>query len=150
MKKIRITIFALVVFANSYSQNLTIPKGTNTIKVIGVNFKDIANSLLDAGYSFEKIDSNYNTIKTDFKTGKDKGKYTKLRLLIRVKDSTAIVTGEWYNAMLIGSRLFGVEQTIENNTEKIEYTYGNPKNLFNEMNTFALSFKKPVEYSKVK
>ena len=102
------------------------------------------------GYSFEKIDSNYQRIKTEFKTDEGKNKWMKLRLFIRVKDSTAIITGEWYNTMFIGSKLLGIEQTIENSTDKIENTIGNPKNCFNEMNKFALLFNKPVEYSIVK
>jgi hypothetical protein len=66
--------------------------------------------------------------------------------MIRLTDSTAIITGEWYNTMIIGSKILGVEQTVENSTYKIEYTTGNPKNCFSEMNDFAKSFKKPIRY----
>lgn len=124
------------------------PKGTNTIKIIGVTFNQVVNGLLDAAYTLEKIDSNYQTIKTEFRDGTGKNKWMKLRLLIRVKDSVAIITGQWYNSMLIGHKVFGQDQTIETATSKIEYTFGNPKNCFNEMNAFALTFNKPVEYSK--
>lgn len=123
-----------------------IPKKTNTIEVKGVSFREVANSLLDAGYTLEKTDSNFQTIKTDFKDGTGKNKWMKLRLITRIKDSTAIITGEWYNAMFIGGKLLGVEQTIENSTYKIEYTSGNPKNCFIEMNAFAISFKKEITY----
>jgi hypothetical protein len=123
-----------------------IPKKTNTIEIVGVSFKEVANALLDAGFTFEKIDSNFLTIKTDFKEGTGKNKWMKLRLMTRVKDSTLFITGEWYNTMLIGGKLFGVEQTIENSTYKIEYTNGNPKNCFLEMNEFANSFNKEKVY----
>ena len=123
-----------------------IPKKTNTIEVKGVSFKEVANSLLDAGYAFEKTDSNFQTIKTEFKDGVGKNKWMKLRLMTRVKDSTATITGEWYNTMFIGAKLLGVDQTIENSTYKIEYTSGNPKNCFLEMNAFANSFKKAITY----
>lgn len=133
----------LPIFAISQEK---IPKKTNTIEVKGISFNEAANGLLDAGYIFEKIDSNFNTIKTEFKEGMGKNKWMKLRILVRIKDSTAIVTGEWYNTMFIGGKILGVDQTIENSTFKIENTSGNPKNCFAEMNVFALSFRKSVQY----
>lgn len=125
---------------------LTIPKKTNTIEVSGVTFNQVANALLDAGYTFERIDSNYLTIKTDFKAGNGKLKDIKYRLMIRVKDSTAIITGEWYNKLFIGATILGTEQTIEGSTYQIQYTTGNEKNCFLEMNSFALSLNGEVEY----
>jgi hypothetical protein len=125
-----------------------IPNKTNEIIVSGVTFKEVANGLLDAGFSIEKVDSNFNTIKTEFIEGSGKTKYLKLRLMIRVKDSTAIITGEWYNPLVIGSKLLGTELTIENSTYKIEYTSGSPKQCFLEMNKYANYFKKPITYSK--
>jgi hypothetical protein len=123
-----------------------IPKKTNAIEITGISFKEITNALLDAGFIFDKIDSNYQTLKTEFKDGTDKNKSMKLRFMIRVKDSLATLTGEWYNTMFIGGKLFDQEQSIENSTYKIEYTYGNPKACFLEMNSFALSFKREVKY----
>jgi len=43
-------------------------------------------------------------------------------------------------------KLLGVDQTIENSTNKIEYTSVNPKNCFLEMNEFATIFKKEKVY----
>jgi len=123
-----------------------IPKKANSIEVNSISFKELANGLLDAGYTFDKIDSNFQTIRTDFKEGSGKNKWMKLRLLTRMKDSVAIITGEWYNSMVIGSKLLGQEQTIENSTYKIECTYGNPKNCFLEMKALAESFRKPTSY----
>ena len=137
-------IFLLLPFWG-VSQN-EIPKKANTIELQGVFFKEIANGLLDAGYTFEKVDSNFYTIRTEFKNGTGKNKWMKCRLLIRVKDSTAIISGEWYNSMFIGSKILGQEQTIENSTYKIEYTSGNSKNSFVDMKTFAEFFKRPIRY----
>ena len=123
-----------------------IPKNTNAIEVNGISFREVANGLLDASYTFEKIDSNFQTIKTEFKDGVGKNKWMRLRLMIRVKDSTATITGECYNTMFIGTKLLGVEYTIENSTFKIEYTSGGSKNCFLEMNAFANSFKKAIAY----
>ena len=133
----------------SFSQK-SIPKKANTIKIIGIDFKTIANSLLDAGFTFERIDSNYQTIKTDFREGKGKTKWMKLRLLVRIKDSTALLTGDWYNTIFVGSNILGQQQTVENSIAKIENTFANPKNCFEEMNVFAVSLNKPVEYLIIK
>jgi len=124
-----------------------IPKKSNTIEVIGVAFKEVANTLLDFGYSFDKIDSNYQTIKTDFKEGTGKNNWMKLRIIVRVKDTIASFTGEYYNTIFMGSTLGGVRQsTIDNSVEKIEYRSVNPKNCFLEMNKVAVSFKKKTTY----
>ena len=122
-----------------------IPKKSNTIEVSGVTFKEVANTLLDFGYTFDKIDSNYQTIKTDFKQGAGKNKWMKLRIVVRVKDSIASFSGDWYNTIFMGTTLGGVRQsTMENDVEKIEFKSVNPKNCFLEMNEIAISFKKSI------
>lgn len=123
-------------------------KGDNAMVVKGVSLNESVHALLDAGFVLEKTDSNFQTITTDFKDGTGKNKWMKYRLHIRIKDSKAIIKGDWYNTLFIGNKVFGQEQTIENNVSKIENTSGNPKNCFNEMKQFALSFNKPVEYKK--
>jgi len=123
-----------------------IPKRANTIIIKGPTFKEVATALLDAGYTIEKSDSSLQTIKTEWKDGTGKDKLVRLRLYARIKDSSAIIRGEYYPPGPIGTKFLGQEQTIENSTYKIENTSGLPKNSFNEMNDFALSFKKPVEY----
>ena len=123
-----------------------LPKKANTIELYGASFTQIANGLLDAGYTFDKIDSNFQTIKTEFKDGSGKNKWMKMRLYVRMKDSTAFINGEWYNTLVIGHKLLGQEQTIENSTSKIEYSTGNSKSCFIEMKIFAESFQKPLNY----
>lgn len=122
------------------------PKKTNTIEVQGVTFRQMAASLMDAGYYIEKADSNFQTIRTEFKTGTGKNKNMKMRLMVRIKDSTAIITGDWYNTMFVGSKFLGKEGTVENSTYPIEYASVNPKNCFIEMDEFAKSFNKPTAY----
>lgn len=138
-----ILVFTLISI-NSYSQQ----KGDNTIVVKNVGFVEMCNALLDAGYVIEKKDVDLQTVKTEFKEGAGKNKWMKLLLIARIKDSTAIITGHWYNSMFPGNKVLGKEFNIENSTDKIEYTIGNPKNCFKEMNVFALSFGKEVSYSK--
>lgn len=123
-------------------------KKDNLILVKGVSFQESVSSILDAGFIIEKIDSNFKTLSTDFKEGKDKNKWMKLRFHIRVKDSTVYIKGDWYNTIFIGKRVLGTDQSIENNTERIIYSSGNAKACFEEMKKFALSFNKPVEYKK--
>ena len=65
-----------------------IPIGTNTIKVTGVTFKEIANSLLDSGYTVEKKDNDLQTITTDPRPYKN---YLHYYVYVRVKDSVAYI-----------------------------------------------------------
>lgn len=116
----------LPVFAHTQD----IPKGANLIKVSGVTFRDAAMSLLDAGFSFEKVDSNFQTLKTEWKD--IKGYSPKIKFEIRVKDSTLIIKGSWQNMNI----LFDIE-----NQKWAAYRV-----TFSEMNNYALSFRKPVEY----
>ena len=138
-------LFFLFIPLTAISQE-KIPKKSNTIEVSGVTFKEVANTLLDLGFTFDKIDSNYQTIKTDFKQGTGKNKWMKFRIMVRVKDSIAIFSGDWYNTMFIGTTILTVRQSLENSIEKIEYKSVNPKNCFLEMNEIAISFKKSVTY----
>lgn len=142
--KITFTCLLLVCAVISFSQQ----KGDNTIVVKNVGFIQVCNALMDAGYVIEKKDNDLQTVKTEFKEGSGKNKWMKLLLTIRMKDSAAIITGQWYNTMFPGNKVIGKEFNIENSTEKIEYTFGNPKNCFKEVNQFALSFGKDVSYSK--
>lgn len=124
------------------------PKGTNTIKVSGVTFKEAAITLMDAGFTLEKLDSNFQTLRTDWRDGKGSNKWMKLRLNLRIKDSAAILTGNWYNTITLNA--FDKFTTIENEAMEIKNSYGNPKACFKEMDIYAKLFKKPVEYTIVK
>lgn len=106
------------------------PKGANVIQVSGITFRQVATSLLDFEYSFEKIDSNFQTIRTEFKEMKDY--VMKIQLDIRVKDSVAIIKGSWIS----GNTLFEIQ-----NQKWPAY-----KATFKALNDFALSFNKPIEY----
>lgn len=123
-------------------------KGDNAIKVKEMSFAHVCEGLLDAGYNIEKKDADLQTVETGYKTGIGKNKWMKLKLLIRVKDSTAIISGFWYNTMMLGHKILGQEQTIETLAMPIENTNGNPKACFKEMSAFANTLGKNIEYSK--
>ena len=125
-----------------------IPKGANTIKVTGVSLKEVAKALLDGGYTFEKVDSNFQSIETGFKQSK-KNKQMELSLYVRIKDSAAIITGKTFDAGMTGANFMGTQVSKEEATSDIAYTSGNFVKVFNEMKAFALSFNKPVEYLKL-
>ncbi|HEY0750045.1 MAG TPA: hypothetical protein VGD26_02750, partial [Chitinophagaceae bacterium] len=74
-------IFFLLIPIFGLSQE-KIPKNANAIEVKGVSFRQVADGLLDAGYTLERTDSSFQTIKTEFKTGIGKNKWMKLRLMI--------------------------------------------------------------------
>ena len=122
-------------------------KGTTKIMVSGVTFREVTNQLLDFGYSFDKIDSNYQTVKTEYKTFKSKGVDMDICFFVRLKDSTAIISGKWVPTALIGSKLLGAEITRDNSTYDIDNKMGS-KAQFAEMTRFAKSFGKEVTYSK--
>lgn len=129
--KIAITCLLLMISAIAFSQQ----KKDNTITVKGVGFMQVCNSLLDAGYVIDKKDNDLQTAETKFKDGTGKAKLCKIRLQVRVKDSTAIITGHYYNVLF-------------NNLEYIVYNKESGP-CFEEMNQFALSFGKPLIYSKL-
>lgn len=114
----------------AFSQN----KGDNTISVKGVGFIQVCNALLDFGYSIKKKDIDLHTVETDFKNGTGKAELFKCRLLIRVKDSTAFITGHNYNVLINA-----MEYTRNTKSSKLP---------FDEMNKFALSLGGQVEYLK--
>jgi len=142
------TLFYLLIIFPISQQSHAQVKGDKTIRVQDVGFTQVCNALLDAGFIIDKKDDDLQTVKTEFKDGTGNNKWMKLLLTVRLKDSVAIITGSWYNSTVIGTKLLGQEQTIENNTAKIEYTNGNPKRCFNEMKAFALSLGKQITYSK--
>lgn len=127
-----LTAILLSVLLNSKCFSQT--KGDNTIAVKGVGFMQVCNALLDSGYLVKKKDNDLQTAETDFKDGTGRASLFKYKILVRVKDSTAIITGHHYHALF----------------NSLEYTRNtkDSKLPFEAMNRFALSFGKPVEYSK--
>lgn len=122
-------------------------KGDNTIVVKGVGFLQVCNALLDAGYTIEKKDNELQTAKTELRL------YPKLwnayySIQIRIKDSAALITGSITGPQKTGG-IFK-DDPIEYLTNKKGKTLD--KSIsglgFSILKDFALSFKKPVEYSK--
>jgi hypothetical protein len=124
-------------------------KGDNTIKVDGVEFLQVCNALLDAGYVIEKKDNELQTAKTELKI------YPKYwnayySIVIRIKDSSALITAFVTGPGKTGG-LFNDDQV-----EYIVTKKGKPQDkslygfAFSIIKEFALSFKKPVEYLKTK
>src|SRR5665647_306091 len=87
MKKILILLL-LPCFAIAQNKN------DNTIIAKGVTFKQVVNTLLDADYRIDKIDSNYYTIKTEYKKLCTEC-LPEIMFDIRVKDSAATIRGKW-------------------------------------------------------
>lgn len=117
-------IFILLVSSTCFAQ----PKGTNVIKITGVAFREVAQRLVDSGFFFQKIDSNYQILRTEFK---EVNRYN-VSYEVRVKDSVATITGLWES----GNITFDIK-----NVKFSVY-----RDTFADLNKFALSFNKPVEY----
>lgn len=141
MKSLLALLFPLFVFPQS--------KGDNVILVKGVSFYEAVTRLLDEGYSIEKIDSNFKTVQTAFKQTKKPS--TRVSIFIRVKDSTAIVTGIVYDMVLVGIEFLGrryTEDDAKDPIANIGMKGSSAKDAFIEMDRFAKSFNKTIEYKK--
>lgn len=123
------------------------PKRCSLIRVKNVTFKEAVTSLLDAGYFIEKIDSNFLTIRTE-PQDYSKTKGGMISIDIRIKDSTAFITGHCgltrgdFDSK--GGNLMTVRYyyEIENRGMKGSIM----KESFDKLNEFALSFKKEIVY----
>lgn len=138
-------IFFIITFCCVGSlQAQEIPKKTNTIIVKGVTFNEAARQLLDQNFLIDRSDSALQYINTrQRKTNTFWICY--LTMNLRVKDSSLIITGTCSDNA--ESTLWGVttktgELPVSYKGEKV----GIYKIAFNDMNAFALSFNKPVEY----
>jgi hypothetical protein len=107
-------------------------KGDNTIFVKGITFEKVVNTLLDSGFTVDKIDKDFKTVKTQFK---EHEKYTFTYYFdIRVKDSIAIIKGKWNS----GGYVFDI-QNIKGKSDQV---------IFSKMETYAKSLKGEISYSK--
>jgi hypothetical protein len=126
-------LFILILIVPLVSSSQTFEKGTNVIKIKGVSFQEVLQHLVDVGYSFKKVDSNYHYVITEFK---DVNKYTfTIQYDVRWKDSIATVKGK-----------------VENGGMVFDVGYYKPQSIikrgFLMMNNFATWFNKPIEYLK--
>ncbi len=123
----------------AYSQNIL--PNANVIIVKNVGFNEICNALLDSGYSIEKKDQELQTVRTE---PKNYPKYWNATYVInvRVKDSIAYISA-------ISKSALG-EMEVSNHVNRHGETY--KKSLdgfpFLILNTFALSFKRSIDYEK--
>jgi hypothetical protein len=137
--------FLLFFFSTTSIYSQSILKDANVIIVKGVDFKEVCNALLDSGYTIDKKDNDLQTASTE---AKSYPKYWDLKYVvnIRIKDSSAYISGKIY-----GSSLINNEPTYnhckKNGESYPKSAYGYP---FILLNNFALGFKKEVSYSIVK
>lgn len=122
------------------------PKRTNLIKVTPVSFRQVANKLLDSGYQFKSIDSNFQTIKTEPKRYSRKTNGM-IQLNIRVVENTMTVSGYCgYNESDFsanpGKGIMDGKQEIENRGMKGSLL----KESFEIMDRFAKSLGGKIVY----
>jgi hypothetical protein len=141
----RILLIPVFLFGLAYAQE----KNDNTIIVKGVSFEQVVNALLDSGYHIEKMDKEYRTIKTEYRELCDNC-LPQLYFDIRVKDSTATISGKWRSNL---NGIFGLKTERDNNSAYI-FPIKNekdkvPKKCFNKMNDFAKSLNGQITYAKL-
>lgn len=149
---IALVITAIMLTLGYVCRGQDIPLNSNLIVVHGVDFKQVVNRLLDSGYFIKKIDSNFNTAETELQEFNNNGVMQQMFLRVRVKDSTAFISGLFgfrdnsdgrYQPGSIAAAIGGVENPIANVKAWKKRKKPTP---FTMMNNYALSFNKPVEY----
>jgi hypothetical protein len=89
------TLLFTLVIISTFSMAQLAPKKANTILVKGVSFLQACNVLLDQGYRIAKKDVDLQTVETEPREY-DKSYNAAFVLHIRVKDSVAIITGNYF------------------------------------------------------
>lgn len=142
--RLLITFTIILLRLSVYSQD--VPKNADVITVNGITFEKVVNSLLDSGFVIEKMDKEFHTVKTEYrKLCKDC--IPEILFNVRVKDSTAIITGKWRST---GNIFGGLESKkdldnayvfdIKNEKMKV------PRLAFQAMKTFAVSLNGEISY----
>lgn len=92
--RILFILMLLPIVAISQKVNPIAPKGANTIIVKGVSFNRVVGILLDSGYRFEKIDKDFQTVKTEY-ANVCPNCVPQVSYDILVKDSVLTLSGVW-------------------------------------------------------
>jgi hypothetical protein len=138
-----ILLTALLIPTILFSQ--AIPNKANTIIVKNVSFDQCVNTLLDMGYKVDKIDKDYQTVKTEFKEPDNKKlNATLISINVRVtRDSVAVITSVWRNTT-------GVF-TDKDEDIPVDYSPSKllvKKDIFAVMDRYAKRLSPTVEYMK--
>ena len=146
----KIIVTAIVLFLTNQILAQDIPKNATTIIVKGVAFNNIVNCLLDSGFVVDKMDKEYQTLKTEYKK-LCKDCIPEILFNVRVKDSIATITGNWRSTV----NLFGFAESQNDKDIALVFEIKNekskvPKEVFKAMNKFALALKGEVQYLVIK
>lgn len=116
-----------------------IPNHAKTIIVTGVSFLQVCNALLDSGYTIDKKDNELQTVTTEARDYPKlwNAKYT---INIRVKDSTAYITGKSINPVMPDDLEYLTNKKGQPFSKSL-YTYP-----FLLINDFAKAFNKEIQY----
>jgi hypothetical protein len=138
------TIF-LLLLAPLWAMSQEPPKGSNEIIVKGISYQDALQHLMDLGYIIDKHDAELGQITTAPKA--DKNGYSRI-FAIRVKDSTAFITGTYNLNMTFGSSLMKQNSSYD----PIQYTgwkTGANRIEFGYMDELARAMGGTVTYGKL-
>lgn len=124
-----------------------IPKHTNTIIVKQIGFNEISMALVDAGYFIDKRDSSLGTIITIPRHGLRVNSIDgNVIIRIRVKDSTAFITGMYNMDIVLKARLTDYDFRDYEKIEKRGMKGSAYMQAFDKLNGFALSLQKETTY----
>jgi hypothetical protein len=123
-------IFILLPFISTAQQ-----KNANAMQVRGVTYSQVMTLLLDNNYTVEKSDKEFGTIKTDWKKMCENCA-PELQFNIRIKDSTAIIKGQWRTKDVFSGDILLFD--IKNERSKV------PQMAFSLMNNIATALGEVV------
>ena len=137
-----LTLSLVAVAATSFCQK----KGDNQILVHGTTLKIAMLTLMDAGYSIDKYDTTIETLSTVTR----KAQHASLTVIwrVRIKDSMAIITGDWMS--MVSMSIGGAK--IEPTYYPLEYrnsTMYETHQIFLSMVDLAKKMGSPVDFAKV-
>jgi hypothetical protein len=142
MRKIFFAFIFGIIFLSSEAQK----RGDNQIIVHNTTLRNVMSSLMDAGYSIDKYDTALGTASTVTR----KAQKTSLTIIwrVRIKDSAAIITGDWMSlvSMSIGGAKIEPEYyPLDYRTSSMNETH----QIFLNMVELAKKMGRPVEFAKV-
>lgn len=138
-----------LLFTPIFSFSQDIPKLANTIIVKGVSFDKVVNTLLDSGYKADKIDKDFQTVKTEWRALCPTCA-PEICINVRVKDSMATVTGQWRSSA--GILLFA-KRSQSQNEHALVFPVQNekskvPRKAFEVMDIYAKALNGEITYLK--
>jgi len=128
-------LFSLTIFSQA-------PKGANVIVVKNIGYDELLNALLDKGYFIDKKDTVLKIASTERKQLSKQDPSSNYLIRVRVKDSTAYISGE-VNIVYF-TNTFKDEKYVP--AEISQFKWSPERQVFDKMEEFAKGLQKEIAY----